>query len=433
MARAPRGTRDSERLLASLGTLEPPGIRDPALGSRVLVRAQGSRLKDVDGNWYVDLSSAFGVATVGHRHPAVMAAVRRQASRILHGLGDLHPVEVSERLLRMLARRLPAPDYRAVLSLNGADAIETALKFAAAASGRPGILAFEGAYHGLSLGALEATQLPPFRTPFQALLGNRARTAPFPRQDGSDVDRVLEAVRGILRTPPVPGVVVVEPIQGRGGIRVPPPGFLRELADLCREAGVFLVVDEVMTGVHRTGPFLRSQAEGVVPDGICLGKGLGGGVPLSVCLMRGPLAEALQGWTGEAPHTWTFLGYPLGCAAGIAVLRTMDREDLPHRAPTIEEAIREAGHRWALETGAVAEVRGAGALMGVQIQAPGGGPAGDLGVRVMRRAWTRGVMLTIEGPEADVLALMPPLSIPPRDLARALQQVGEALREEARR
>ncbi|MBP7126136.1 aspartate aminotransferase family protein [Myxococcota bacterium] len=433
MARAPRGNRDSERLRSSLATLEPPGIRDPSLGGRVLTRAQGCRLKDVDGNWYVDLSSAFGVAAVGHRHPAVMAAIRRQASRIPHGLGDLHPVDVAERLLRMLSGRLPAQDYRGVLSLNGSDAVETALKFAAAASGRPGILAFEGGYHGLSLGALEATQLPRFRAPFQAILGGRSRAAPFPRQDGSDRDRVLDEVRRLFRTPPVPGVMLIEPIQGRGGIRVPPPGFLRDLEGICREAGVFLVVDEVMTGVHRTGPFLRSQAEGVVPDGICLGKALGGGVPLSACLMRGSLAEALRDCTGEAPHTWTFLGNPLGCAAGIAVLRTMDRENLPGRVPAIEEAIREAGNRWARDTGAVAEIRGAGALMGIRLQTPGGGPPGDLGIRVMRRAWDKGVMLTLEGPDADVLALLPPLSIPPRDLARALERVGDALREEAGR
>jgi len=433
MPRAPRGNRDSSRLLASLGALEPPGLRDPAIQARVLTRAQGCRLKDVDGNWYVDLSSAFGTATVGHRHPAVIAALRRQASRLLLGLGDLHPADVAERLLRMLVRRLPSPDYRGVLSLNGSDAVETALKFAAAASGRPDILVFEGAYHGLSLGALEATQLPRFRAPFQGLLKGRARAAPFPREDGSDREGTLQIVRRLLATPPLPGAVLIEPIQGRGGIRVPPPGFLRDLEGLCREAGVFLLVDEVMTGVHRTGPFLRSQAEGVLPDGICLGKGLGGGVPLSVCLVRGPLAEALQENTGEAPHTWTFLGHPLGCAAAMAVLRTMDREDLPARAPMLEQAIREAWTRWARETGAVAEVRGAGALMGIRLRAPDGGPPGDLGPRVMRRCWERGVMVTLEGPDADVLALLPPLSIPPRDLARALQQVGEALQEEAGR
>jgi len=348
-------------------------------------------------------------------------------------MGDVHPADVKARFLREIGRRLPAPDYRAVLSLNGSDAVDTALKFAAAATGRAGVIAFEGAYHGLSTGALEATHLPAFRAPFAAMLCGRARFVPWPDDDGSDAAAVLDAVHAAARAdgPFPPGAVIVEPIQGRGGIRVPPAGFLRDLATLCAAEGLALIADEVYTGVGRTGTFLRCDAEGVVPDAVCLGKSLGGGVPISGCWMRPRLADAVHRAGVEAVHTSTYLGHPLGCAAGLGVLKALDHGRLPARAATIEAAIRTRVASWQARTTAVADVRGAGAMIGVQLRLPAGGPGGDLAGRVVARALRDGVILLTEGPAGDVLAFTPPLTIPPADLDRALDLVERALFTEA--
>ena len=428
------GRRHSRSLLRSLAIREVPEVLDHESDFPVaLCKADGARVRDADGNRYIDLTSFFGVATVGHRHPAVFDALRTQSGRLLHAMGDVHPADVKARFLREIARRLPADDYRAVLSLNGADAVETALKFAAAATGRAGVVAFEGSYHGLSAGALEVTHLPVFRRPFAAMLSGRGRFVPWPAADGSDAPAVLDVVRRAARADgPFPvGTVIIEPIQGRGGFRVPPPGFLANLAALCAAEGLVLVFDEVYTGVGRTGTFLRCEAESVVPDAVCLGKSLGGGVPLSGCWMRPRLADAVARAGVEAVHTSTFLGHPLGCAAGLGVLKALDRGRMLQKAGRIEAVVRARAVAWHEATGCVRDVRGAGAMIGVELQAPGGGPGGPLAGRVVARALKSGVILLTEGPAGDVLAFTPPLSIPPRDLEQALALVERSLIEES--
>jgi len=205
----------------------------------------------------------------------------------------------------------------------------------------------------------------------------------FPAADGSDRDAVLCAIREAARD--FAGAVIVEPIQGRGGMRVPPAGFLADLADLCREAGLVLIADEVYTGARRTGPFLACERDGVAPDAVCLGKALGGGVPVSACLMRPALASAVTRLPFEAAHTSTFLGHPLACAAGLAVLGVLDRPDFRAGPARIEAAVRARGAEWARRwPAAVLDVRGAGAMMGVALASP------VLAGRVVERALRRG-------------------------------------------
>jgi 4-aminobutyrate aminotransferase/(S)-3-amino-2-methylpropionate transaminase len=424
-----RGRARSRGALRALAAVEAPEILDHASDFPIVLRAAtGARVRDADGNRYVDLTSFFGAALVGHRNPAVVAAVRTQAGRLLHAMGDVHPADVRVRFLRELAARMPAPGYRAVLGLNGSDAVECALKFAAAATGRGGILSFEGAYHGLTGGALEATWAPVFREPFAATLSGRAAFAPWPAADGSDLDRVLDAARLALRDGAggrAIGAVLVEPVQGRGGIRVPPPGFLPALAALARDAGAALIADEVYCGSGRTGAFLASPAEGVLPDAVCLGKALGGGVPISACLMRPALADAVRGTGVEAPHTSTFLGHPLGCAAGLAVLAVIDRRRLPAAALRMEATLRDRARRWhARWPASVGPARGRGGMIGVPMTGRTGAA-----LAVVAVALKRGALILTEGPAADVLAFTPPLTIPPADLAFALDAVEAALVE----
>lgn len=418
------GRKRSRAILKTLSTLEVPEVRATAGDFPVVFRkAADGRVRDADGNHYLDLTAFFGVASVGHRNRAVVQAIRRQAGRLLHAMGDVHPADVQTVFLRELRAFLPAPDYRAVLSLNGSDAVETALKFAAAATGRDRIIAFEGSYHGLSAGALEVTAQHVFREPFCVTLGGRADFVPFP---GNEVDAaaVLEQLRRLARRrEDPPGAVIVEPIQGRGGIRVPPRGFLKSLADLAREEGLVLIVDEIFTGVGRTGSFLACDQEGVAPDVVCLGKALGGGVPLSVCLMRPWVAEAVRPGGGEAPHTSTFLGHPLGCAAGVAVLREVRRRDLCARARRIGEVLMARGRRWMERFPLIREVRGVGAMVGMEMAHPEGQPASQAASNVVRLALERGVILLTEGESHHVLAFTPPLVMTEADLRKALDIV----------
>jgi len=397
----------------------------------VLARASGARVRDVDGNHYVDLTGFFGAALVGHRNPAVVRALRVQAGRLLHAMGDVHPADVKARYLRQLCRRMPAQDYRAILSLNGSDAVESALKLAACATGRPGVIAFRGSYHGLSAGALEVTHGEAFRGPFRKTLADRAVFLPFPAADGSDADPVLRLVRDCARTQrtrlgPV-GAVIVEPIQGRGGFRVPPQGFLAGLARVAAEAGLVLIADEVYTGAGRTGRFLAGDRDGLVPDVVCMGKALGGGMPLSACLLRPRVADAVRAAGGEAVHTSTFLGHPLACAAGLAVLAEIDRRDLPAEAVRIGGVVRRRAEAWKERWPIVRDVRGAGAMVGVELGLPDGSPATSRARAVLAQALRRGVILLTEGEAGNVLAFTPPLVIADHDLAFALDTVEECL------
>lgn len=417
-----RRTR-SRTTLRALSAVEAPQVMDFDSDFPIVIeRATGARVVDVDGNRYLDLTSFFGAALVGHRNPRVVASIRAQMGRLLHGMGDVHPPAVKARFLSRLVRHLPAPDYRAVLSLNGADAVECALKFAAAATGRPGVIAFHGAYHGLTAGALEVTWNPIFRQPFEATLSGRGRFAAFPASDGSDAAAVLQQVRDLARAGDV-GAVIVEPIQGRGGIRVSPPGFLPALSVLAADLGLVLIADEVYSGAGRTGTFLAGDAEGLVPDIICLGKALGGGLPISACLMRPPIASAVRGAGHEAVHTSTFLGHPLGCAAGIGVLQALDR-GLGARAGAIGDRIRARATSWQHRHACVHEVRGRGAMMGIVLDA-------GVAAKVVQAALRRGVLVLTEGPRADVLALTPPLVLTDRELDRALDRLESAIEEAA--
>lgn len=414
----------SRATLRALSTVEAPQVLDFASDFPiVLARASGARVTDADHNRYLDLTSFFGAALVGHRNPRVLSAVRTQMGRLLHGMGDVHPPAIKARYLARLAARMPAPDYRAVLSLNGSDAVECALKFAAAATGRPGVIAFEGAYHGLTAGALEVTWNPAFRAPFASTLSGRGRFVPFPAADGSDAAAVLDRVRERTRAGDV-GAVIVEPIQGRGGIRVPPPGFLPALAALAADLDLVLIADEVYAGTGRTGTFLAGDAEGLIPDVVCLGKALGGGIPLSACLMRPRVAEAVSGAGHEAVHTSTFLGHPLACAAGLGVLAALDG-GLARRAAPIGDRILARAGSWRHRFACVRDVRGRGAMVGVAL-------AGDLAMRITTRAVARGVLILTEGPDADVLAFTPPLVLTDRELDRALDVLESVIEESVR-
>jgi 4-aminobutyrate aminotransferase/(S)-3-amino-2-methylpropionate transaminase len=362
--------------------------------------ARGANVRDVDGNVFVDLTGGFGAALLGHADPAVVAAVQAQQELMLHALGDVHPSDTKVKLLTALAALAPFP-ARVILGLSGADAIEAALKTAMLHTKRPGVVAFEGGYHGLSHGPLAACGYgEDFRSPFAAQLNPHVRFARFAEHE-SELAAALESVEQALAALGAEaGAILVEPIQGRGGVRVAAPGFLRALSQLARRRGVLLIVDEIYTGLGRTGALFAHLAEGCEADLICLGKGLGGGLPISACIGREAVMAAWGDPAGEAIHTSTFLGNPPACAAALATL-----EALPARA--VNEQARTRGERLqqALFDVAGVSVQGRGLLLGARV----GSPVRTLAL--CRALLERGYIVLPAGAPASVLCLTPPLCL----------------------
>ena len=411
-------------------------------------RARGSNVVDADGNRYVDLTAGFGVASVGHRHPRVVEATEEQAGRMVHGMGDVHPPDRKVELLERLASLSPWPEPKAILGLSGSDAVEAALKTARLATGKPGVLAFTGAYHGLGYGALAVTDGERFRRPFRDQLNPHVVRAGYPHpyrppsrpgfpDPPADPDAVaaaaLEDVRRTLDTAAGRrvGAVLIEPVQGRGGEVVPPPGFLASLADLCRDRELLLIADEVYTGFGRTGRRFACEEEGVRPDLMCVGKSLGGGLPLSACVGPGEVMDAWPESDGEALHTQTFLGHPLACAAALATLEVIEEEGLTRRARVLGRRWRSELESMATAHPSVGEVRGRGLMLGLDLirDRMTRRPDGETARRAVRAALRRGWIVLAGGPEGNVLSLSPPLTVSEELLEGATEMLDEALGE----
>jgi 4-aminobutyrate aminotransferase / (S)-3-amino-2-methylpropionate transaminase / 5-aminovalerate transaminase len=412
----PPGPRSRE-LAGRLAAVESPAVgarreaREAASGAAqepiVYARASGANVEDVDGNVYVDLAAGFGALLLGHRPPAVATALDAQLDRLWLALGDVYASDVKVTLVERLAAMFPERGARVLLGTSGADAVTAALKTAMLATGRPGVVAFRGAYHGLSYGPLAACGYSEgFRAPFAEQLGVPVTFAPYPGRP-EEMGACASAVRDALAAAPI-GAVLVEPILGRGGCVVPPADLLATLRDLCDRSGALLVADEIWTGLGRAGAPLASAAAGVVPDVVCLGKGLAGGLPLSACIGRGRVMAAWGEHGGSAIHTATHFGAPLACAAALALLEEIEAKALSRRAS-------ETGERWRrtleerVAARGVREVRGRGMMVGVELA---GGAARALAVS--RALLRRGYIVVTGGTGGDVLTLTPPIDISER-------------------
>ncbi len=412
----------SRALLEEVARYETRGVTYVAADYPIVwASAHGALVTDVDGNRYLDLTAAFGVAALGHTNPAVTAAIVAQAAQLAHGMGDVHPTAVKARLLAKLAAVAPGDCSRTFFASSGAESIEFALKTALLATGRPYVLAYHGAYHGLTLGALRVGGIARFREPFAPLLEQRTMWLPYP-DAGVALDDALAAVRAALAAQPRIGAIVIEPIQGRGGVIVPPYGYLRGLRAICDETATVLVLDEIYTGFGRTGTLFACEREDVVPDILCVGKAIAGGVPFSAAIGRPAVVDAWPPSSGEALHTSTYLGNPLGCAAALAVLEELERRPLLAEIRTKEPALRARLERFRALPG-VRDVRGLGMLWALEFD------GADRANRIVRRGLGRGLILLQSGTDGTSITLAPPLVITDEQLARALDILTHVIEE----
>lgn len=437
--------------------VKPPGARSRELTERLravenrdvtfigegfpvfLNGGAGANLTDVDGNVYVDFTAAFGVAAVGHSNPRVVAAVAKQAERLLHGMGDVHPTPEKVELAELLCELTPGKGpKRVIFASSGSEAVESALKTAVVATGKPGVIAFGGAYHGLGYGSLAVTDRDHFRRPFLEQLNPFVLRAPYAYcyrcPIGLEYPRCgVECVELVERALDSPagarvGAIVVEPIQGRGGEVPAPPDWLLRLRGVCDERGLVLIVDEIFSGFGRTGRWFACEYAGVEPDLICVGKGMASGFPISATIGK---AEVMDRWprsSGEAIHTSTFLGHPTGCAAAIASIAEIRERNLVERAAELGKRIeRRLVDLKARAGGRIGDVRGRGLMWGVDCIDGTGAPNRARAARTVVAALERGVLFLTSGPSGNVVALTPPLVISEPQLEFGLDVLAEAI------
>lgn len=386
--------RSTSAILRLDESLQPPLYAKRGIA---LVRGEGVWLYDSDGQRYLDLMSNYGVNILGHAHPRVTAAIVAQAGRLL-SCHQSFASDVRAAFLEKLLSVVPHGLARAFLSNSGAEAVEAALKFAWAVTGRRKVVAAKRGYHGRTLGALAATGEPKYRQPFLGVLPEVVHV-PY-----GDVAALTEAVDHDT------AAVILEPVQGEGGIYPAEPGYLAEARRITREAGALLVFDEVQSA-FRTGAWFACQHAGVSPDLLCVAKGLANGVPIGATLMTEDVALALP----AGVHGSTFGGNPLACAAGLATLETLEDDRLIPAAAELGSYFRE--QLLALRHPLVREVRGIGLMLGL-----------DLKVRstpVLKALQERGVLALPAG--TTVVRLLPPLILSRDDVDLAVTRIAQAL------
>ncbi len=397
--------------------------------------ANGSEVRDVEGRKYLDLTSAFAVSSLGHRHPSVQRAIIAQTRKMWHGMGDVHPSAVKVDLLERIASIAPGRLGVTILSSSGADAVESALKTARLFTGKPGVIAFSGAYHGLSYGTLGLTDRREFSAPFRDQLAPTVVQLPFPDAlRGPTEDAALRELDQFLRTggkSPAGsiGAIIFEPLQGRGGIRAVTPLFIKGLREIANRYEVLLIADEIMTGLGRTGRMFAVDHAHVVPDLLCIGKALANGFPLSACIGRQEIMAAWPPSDGEAIHTSTFLGNPLGCAMALASLKELTSKNLAGKAAALgkwwkEDLTRELGGH-----PRVGDIRGVGLMIGIEFVKDKKSLAPDpqWTSTIVSDALKRGLIVLSGGIGRNVLTLTPPLIISKVQLAKATRLLKECL------
>jgi acetylornithine/LysW-gamma-L-lysine aminotransferase len=369
----------------------------------VLTRGKGALVWDINGKEYVDCSTSYGVALLGHCHPKVVAAIQAQAEQLITCHGCYYNdkrAEFVEKLVHITPKGLD----KVFLSNSGAESVECAIKLARKYTGKPEIIALMGSFHGKTMGALSATWDKKYREPFMPLVPEIKHVAP------DNADKIREAISEKT------AAVLMEPIRGESGVRVPPDGYLQEVREICDEKNVLLILDEVQTSFGRTGQLFACENWGVTPDVMCLAKPFAGGLPIGITVAKENIMSALK--VGE--HSTTFGGSPLVCAAGCAAIDALVEENLAGCAMEMGKYFRAELENLQAKHKIVKEVRGLGLMLGMELRY-------DV-LSVILKAAAKGVLVLDAG--RTVVRLLPPLVITKEQIDRAVNVLDEVLGEE---
>jgi acetylornithine/LysW-gamma-L-lysine aminotransferase len=369
----------------------------------VLTRGKGALVWDINGKEYLDCTTSYGVALLGHCHPKIVAAVHAQIEQLISchsGFYNDRRAEFVEKLVKITPKGLD----KVFLSNSGAESVECAIKIARKFTGKPEIIALMGGFHGKTMGALSATWDRKYREPFLPLVPEFKHVAP------DNAEKIREAITEKT------AAVIMEPIRGEGGVRVPPEGYLREVREICDEKEVLLILDEVQTSFGRTGKFFGCQNWNVTPDVMCLAKPFAGGLPIGITVAKQNIMSALR--IGE--HSTTFSGSPLVCAAGCAAIDALVKERLVERAANTGKYLKVQLKGLQAKHKIIKEVRGLGLMLGIELRY-------DV-LSVILKAAKRGLLVLDAG--RTVVRLLPPLVIEKQQVDRAISVLDEVLGEE---
>jgi len=405
----------------------------------IIARGQGALLEDVDGNVLIDLSGGIGCLAVGHSHPRVVQAISEQSARFTHTDFTVVPYEGYIRLAERLVRTVPgASPKKAAFFNSGAEAVENAVKVARAYTRRPALIAFEGGFHGRTYMALSLTsKIKPYKYHLGPFMPEVYRV-PFPHASGGGLrtgtPTMEECTRRLdeLFAMHVPAdnvaAMVVEPVQGEGGIIVPPREFLPYLRRVCDAHGILLVVDEIQTGVGRTGKMWAVEHAGVEPDLLCAAKSIAAGMPLAAVIGRQEILDGIP----ESSIGGTFVGNPVCCAAALAVLDVIEEERLIERAGRIGKHLMTRLQAIQRESDCIGEIRGMGAMVGVEIvdHSIQERSAPEVTKRIIERAMAHGVILLRAGLNGNVIRILTSLVTTDGQLEEALDVIHRAVAEE---
>ena len=413
-----------------LAALAAPNLT-PVLGryfERSWARGEGHRLYDTDGKAYLDFANGIAVSVLGHGHPAVTAAIHAQVDRLIAPCAAMGYAESTVRHARLLAEFLPEPLDSIFFMNSGSEAIEGAIKLARRVTGRPGIIAFRGAFHGRTLGAASVTSSNiNYRLGYEPLLPG-VYISPFPsayRDFAGDEERAVEVslaqLHELLKTTIPPSAVaamIIEPVQGEGGYIPAAPAFLRALRAICDEHGILLVADEVQAGFGRTGKMWAFEHAGIVPDVVCMAKAIANGLPLSALAS----SRALQVRWGRSAHGTTYGGNPVACAAGIAVLETIRAERLVENSAAHGAELMAGLRSIAVDDPRIGDVRGLGLMIGVEFVRDRATrePDGALCETVIQGCADEGLLLISCGVEHNVIRWIAPLNVASAEIDEAL-------------
>ena len=369
-------------------------------------RGQGMQVWDTEGKEYLDFMGGYGVALVGHCNKRVVDAIKNQAEKIITVHSSLYS-KIREEFLEKIISLAPEKLEQVHMNNSGAESIEAAIKFARKFTGKSGIVAMRGSYHGKSMGALSITFSPKYRKPFEPLL------------EGVEFTKFgdIESLREIITKDT--GMIILEPIQGESGIHVAPNGFLQNVRKLCDEQDIVLVFDEIQAGLGRTGKMWSSEHWDTTPDIMCLAKGIAGGVPMGVTLARADIVSSIS----KGEHSSTFGGNPLACAAGIATLEALTSDRLVSNAASNGALLKKGLEKLAQDHEIIREVRGMGFMIGIELK---------VDVRnILYDGIKQGVLLLYSG--RNTLRLLPPLVASSADVAKVLGVLEKLFNEEKKR